>query len=223
VSDLEDEIEGLETRVNRLKTAVNESEQEVARQKAAASEAVSLIERYKKQLDNVKNSREFEALTKEIENQELEIQLTERKINQALKEIEAKSELLGVADERMKKKMKELETKQVELREIIEKTEKEEERLRKRSEKMRKNIEERLIKAYDKIRSSYRNGLAVVTVERNSCGGCFNKIPPQMQLEIAMRKKIVACEHCGRILVDDYILEGDAIDGAREMKESMEA
>ncbi|HQU59831.1 MAG TPA: C4-type zinc ribbon domain-containing protein, partial [Saprospiraceae bacterium] len=133
-------------------------------------------------------------------------------------EAENKQETLDATQERLNTKQKELESKKIELEQIIAKTEKEEEKLRKLSEKARKNIEERLIRAYDKIRKSYRNGMAVVTVERNACGGCFNQIPPQLQLEIAMRKKIIACEHCGRILVDDFIA-----DVGEEKKEAQEA
>ncbi len=219
VSDLEDEIAGLETRVNRLKGNIEELEEEIGRHNANIKEAEALIDRYNTQLDNVKNNREYDALTKELELQKLEIQLSQKKIAQASKEIESKQETLNATEERLSRKSKELETKQVELKEIIEKTEKEESALRKASEKARENIEERLLKAYDKTRKSYRNGLAVVTVERNSCGGCFNKIPPQMQLEIAMRKKIIACEHCGRILVDDFIMD----EGSEKEKKEMEA
>ena len=139
--------------------------------------------------------------------QRLDIQLFEKKIKEAKAGVEEKEQTLEGAEERLAKKAKDLERKKAELKEIIQKTEAEEADLRKKSDKARKSIEDRLLKAYDKIRSTYRNGLAVVTVERNSCGGCFNMIPPQTQLEIAMRKKIIACEHCGRILVDANILE----------------
>ncbi len=210
VSDLEDEIVGLQTRVNKLESAVKEIQVEASRHQANIDHANMLIERYQAQLDNVKNNREFEALTKELELQRLEIQLSEKKIRQSRIELDAKQETLAAAQERMSKRSAELEAKRVELQQIIEKTEKEEEKLRKKSDKARKGIEERLIRAYDRIRGSYRNGLAVAKVSRNSCGGCFNKIPPQMQLEIAMRKKIMACEHCGRILVDDFILQDEA-------------
>ena len=158
-------------------------------------------------MDNVKNNREFEALTKELELQKLEIQLSEKKIRQTMVEIENKTKTLDATVERKEKKEQDLNTKKVELEEIIEKTVSDEDKLQRKSERLKKKIEEWLLKAYDKIRSSYRNGLAVVQVERDSCGGCFNKIPPQLQLELAQRTKIIVCEHCGRILVDDYILE----------------
>jgi len=137
--------------------------------------------------------------------------MAEKRIKQARIDVAKQEESQANTEERLAKKKADLETKQVELNEIISKTENEERALRTESDAAREHIEERLIKAYDKIRTSYRNGLAVVTIQRDSCGGCFNKIPPQVQLEISMRKKIIACEHCGRILVDDYILTGDKI------------
>jgi hypothetical protein len=207
VSDLEDEMIGLETRVNRLESQLQDLRQDIVRHQNNIKEAEALIIRYEQQMDNVKNNREFDALTKEIELQRLEIQLSQKKINQANKDILAKDETLIAAKERMHSKAAELEAKKVELQQIIEKTEKEETDLNKKSEKARKLIEDRLLRAYDKTRKSYRNGLAVVTVSRNACGGCFNTIPPQQQLEIAQRKKIIACEHCGRVLVDEMIAE----------------
>lgn len=207
VSDLEDEMIGLETRVNRLESQLQDLRQDIVRHQNNIKEAEALIIRYEQQMDNVKNNREFDALTKEIELQRLEIQLSQKKINQASKDILAKDETLVAAKERMHSKAAELEAKKVELQQIIEKTEKEETELSKKSDKARKLIEDRLLRAYDKTRKSYRNGLAVVTISRNACGGCFNTIPPQQQLEIAQRKKIIACEHCGRVLVDELIAE----------------
>lgn len=207
VGDLEDEIAGLEIRTSKLRAAVKDLQGNVAKQQANIKEAETLIERYQTQLDNVKNNREFEALSKELEMQKLDIQLAEKRIRQGNVEIENKEETLRAAEDKLDKKKKDLELKKVELNEIISKTETEENILRADSNAARVHVEERLIKAYDKIRASYRNSLAVVTVQRDSCGGCFNKIPPQLQLEIAMRKKIIVCEYCGRILVDDYILD----------------
>ncbi len=206
VQDLEDEIAGLELRMTKMESVIKELQAEMNTHQGKIKESETTIQKYQIQLDNVKNNREFEALTKELEFQKLEIQLAEKKVRQSAADIEVKQETRNGIEERLQKKRKELETKREELDQIIEKTEKEEAELKKKSEKARKVIEERLIRAYDKIRTSYRNGLAVVTVERNSCGGCFNKIPPQLQLEIAMHKNIVACEHCGRILVDDSVL-----------------
>lgn len=206
VRDLEDEIVGLETRIGRLGDNVKGIEDEVARHNSNIKESEMLIERYERQMDNVKNNREYDALSKELELQRLEIQLSEKKIRESQGLIVNKQETLDAALGRLDNKKKDLDTKKVELEQIIVKTEKEEDRLRKKSEKARKNIETRLLKSYDKIRNAYRNGLAVVTVSRDSCGGCFNKIPPQVQLEIKMHKKIIACEHCGRVLVDDIIM-----------------
>ena len=205
VSDLEDEIAGLETRINRLTGQVASFDEEISSHRANIKEAEALIERYNSQLDNVKNNREYDALMKELEMQNLEIQLSEKKIRGIDKDKERKAETLAATQERLDAKTNDLKTKKVELEEIIKKTEKEEQQLRKQADKARKKIEDRLLKAYDRTRSNYRNGLAVVTVERNACGGCFNMIPPQLQLEISMQKKIIACEHCSRILVDDAI------------------
>ena len=206
VSDLEDEIAGLQTRIERLKQNIDDLAGEVSRHNANIQEADALILRYKSQMDNVKNNREYDALSKEIEMQELEKQLSSKKIREFQAQQETKQETLNAAEERLGTKSSELETKKVELKEIIAKTEKEEEKLNKKSDKAKKDIEDRLLKAYEKIRSNYRNGLAVVTVERDACGGCFNSIPPQVQLEIGLHKKVLVCEHCGRILVDENVL-----------------
>lgn len=202
VSDLEDEIVGLETRMNKLKDALKEVEDEVSKYQGNIKDCEALQQKYKKQLDDVKNNREFEALTKEIELQGLEIQLAEKKIGEAQKVIEVKQETLKEAKARYTAKRKNVDAKKVELEKIIEQTEKDERKLKRASTIAKKDIDERLLKAYSKIREAYRNGLAVVPVERDSCGGCFNQIPPQQQLEISLRRKIIACEHCGRILVD---------------------
>lgn len=209
VSDLEDEIVGLETRTNKLVASIDDFNSEISRHQANLKEAETLIERYEKQMDNVKNDREYGALQKELEIQKLEIQLSEKKIKEINLLVATKEETRKATQEKLDQKKKDLEAKKVELEKIIEKTEKETDKLLKKSEKAKKNIEERLLKAYSKVRNAYRNGLAVVTVERDACGGCFNQIPPQVQLEIAMRKKIIACEHCGRILVDNNILEAE--------------
>jgi predicted nucleic acid-binding Zn-ribbon protein len=206
VRDLEDEIAGLETRLRKLQNGVDDVEGELSRYNMTILESNALIERYKKQMDNVRNNREHDALSKEIELQELEIQLAEKRIREAKQNLEAKQGTLEASQKRLDAKKENLVAKQEELKKIIEKTEKEEEKLKRKSDRARKKIEERLLKAYDKVRKSYRNGLSVVTVSRNSCGGCFNKVPPQQQLELGMRKKIIACEHCGRVLVDDDIL-----------------
>ncbi|MEM7102523.1 MAG: C4-type zinc ribbon domain-containing protein [Bacteroidota bacterium] len=205
VQDLEDELEGLSTRVTNLENSISEYEGEMSRHKLNGKQAEALIDKYNAQQDNVKNNREYDALMKEIELQRLEIQLSEKKVKASQVMVDEKKELLGTAKDAKNRKEGDLELKKVELEKIIKDTDKEESSLRKKSDKARKSIEDRLLKAYDKIRGAYRNGLAVATVERNSCGGCFNKIPPQIQLEIAQHKKIIACEHCGRILVDPSV------------------
>ena len=202
VSDLEDEVVGLETRLNKLKEAVDDIESEISKHKANIEEAQTLEGRYKKQLDEVKNNREYDALSKEIELQGLEVQLSEKKIRDAQAQIGVRQETVDELQGRIDEKNTELEAKKVELEKIIAKTEKEERKLQKKSDAARKEIEPRLVKSYNKVRERYRNGLAIATVERDSCGGCFNKIPPQMQLEIGMHRKVIVCEHCGRILID---------------------
>ena len=206
VSDLEDDIAGLTTREKKLADTVHDLDHEIAQHKNNIKESEALIVRYKQQLDNVKNNREYDALNKEIDYQNLEIQLSEKKINKSIAEKASKEESLKTISDKIAIRTKDLEAKKAELAGIIEKTEKEEEKLIKESDKARKDIEARLLKAYDKIRSSYRNGLAVVPIARESCGGCFNKIPPQIQIEIGVMKNIIACEHCGRILIDEQFV-----------------
>jgi len=212
VSDLEDEIIGLETRVNKLAANLEDLEGEVSRHTGNLKEAEALIERYEKQTDNVKNDREYNALQKELEIQKLEIQLSEKKSGEIKGIIANKEETLKATQERFDQKKKDLDIKKVELEKIIEKTVKDTEKLIKKSDRAKKKIDERLLKAYLKVRTAYRNGLGVVTVERDSCGGCFNQIPPQVQLEIGMRKKVIACEHCGRVLVDNNILNAEPVE-----------
>jgi len=208
VSDLEDEITGLKTRSKKLETNVADVEHEINQHNANIKESEGLIVKYEKQLDNVKNNREFDALTKEIELQKLEIQLSQKKIREATVTRDTKKEALDTILAKLGSRSKDADNKKVELSKIIEKTEKEEAKLLKESDKARKEIDERLLTSYDKIRKTYRNGLAVVTVARGACGGCFNRIPPQLIIEIGVMKKIIACEHCGRVLIDEAILGG---------------
>lgn len=203
VADFEDELAGLNTRKNKLSESVQEIEKDIRQFQANMKDSEALIGKYEKQLEKVKNNREFDALNKEIELQRLDIQLMEKKIKESTQMKGTKAESLKGIEEKIELREKDLKVKKDELSNIIEKTEQEEEGLIKESGKERKNVEDRLLKAYDKIRTSYRNGLAVAIVKRESCGGCFNKIPPQKQIEIGMMKHIVACEHCGRILVDE--------------------
>ena len=207
VRDLEDEIEGLQIRVQKLEDAKKELQDAIAQHRNKIKDSETLIAKYGRQLDDVKNNREYEALTKEIELQRLDIQLSEKRIREVEVSVIAKDETLQAAKEKMAEKNKNLDNKKVELDKIIAKTEKDGNKLIKQSEAQRNVIEERLLKAYDRVRTSYRNGLAVVTVERDACGGCFNKIPPQLQLEISLQKKIIPCEHCGRILVDASVVD----------------
>ena len=205
VSDLEDEITGLETRLKNLNATVKDIEKEGQKFTTKITEGEALIKKYTKQLDDVKNNREFDALNKELEMQKLEIQLAEKKAREINDKVTAKNTVIKEAKEKLKAKKANLDIKKDELKSIIAKTEKEEKALRKSSSAAEAVIDERLLKAYHRIRNNYRNGLALVAIERDACGGCFNQIPPQIQLEVSQRKKIIACEHCGRILVDSEI------------------
>ena len=221
VSDLEDEIEGLRHRVNKMELSLEDINQEISEHNGNIKESNILIEKYKKQLDNVKNNREFEALTKELEYQTLEIQLSEKKIREANTKIEAKNEMIGEAKERLDFKEKDLELKKVELEEIIEKTETKEEALLKKVTRSEKVVEERLLNAFHKIRNRSKNGLAVVTIVRGTCGGCYNAVPPQIQIEISQKKEIIACENCGRVIVaDDIATSVDKIDRTVKVEEA---
>lgn len=205
IKDYEDHILGLKSRVDKLVTEINDSKDEISDMENKIKEAGSLKKKYNKQINNVKNNREYDALTKEIENQDLDMQLFEKKINEKTANIGSQEEYLKESKKAVKVVEKNLKEKQKELEVISKETEKEEQTLLKKQTKARKSIEDRLFKAYNKIRTTYKNGLAVVTVQRDSCGGCFAKIPPQRQLEMKQRKKIILCEHCGRVLVDDEI------------------
>jgi len=205
VQDLEDEIEGLATRVKNFNTEIKGLDDFISTKKLEMKEASTIIKKYEKQQKNVRNNREYDSLTKEIEFQNLEIQLCEKKIKEYQTTIESKGEVIGQAKSDLKERKDDLKYKKKELDEIISETEKEEKKLQKKSSSAAKIIEERLLIAYQSKRNNAKNGLAVVPVERSSCGGCFNKIPPQRQLDIRLHKKIIMCEHCGRILVDPEI------------------
>lgn len=203
VSDLEDEIEGLNARQNRIEEEMNGMQQFIESKKEIIKESGELVKKYEKQSDNVKNNREFEAINKEVEMQTLEVKLAEKHIKDATEDLAEKSKQLELAKKAITVKEGNLKGKKSELEKIIAETDKEEKQFKKLEEAARSSVEERLLLSYDKIRNNYRNGLAVVPVERDSCGGCFNAIPPQKQSEIKQRKKIIVCENCGRILVDD--------------------
>jgi predicted nucleic acid-binding Zn-ribbon protein len=207
VNDLEDEVEGLQTRANNIDSEINSINEYIDSRKNAKKEAEALIKKYEKQQDNVKNSREFEAITKEMEMQELEMKLCDKHIKDAGVRLQEAMNTKIQSQNQLEGKQEALAAKKGELDKIIKETEKEENELVKTSDKAKEKVEERLLTAYERIRASYRNGLAVVPVMRDSCGGCFNIIPPQRQAEIHQRKKIIVCEHCGRILVDSELNE----------------
>ena len=200
VQDLEDEVAGLQTRISNFESELKELETEISDRKNASKESESAISKYKEQQNNVRNNREYDSLSKEIEFQELEIKLHEKKTKEARFKVESKQEVLETAKQQLDFRTADLATKKAELDAIIAETQVDEDRLLKSSESAKKNIEERLLFAYDRLRTNAKNGLAVVPVDRDACGGCFNKIPAQRQLDIETKKKIIVCEHCGRIL-----------------------
>ena len=206
VSDLEDIVTGLETRLNNVTTEVEELDNQINEKKQAIKDFQANIKKYETQQGKVRNNREYDAITKEIEFQNLEIQLAEKRTKEAKAGVALKSDLLEKSKTEFEERTKDLKVKKGELDEIIAETEKEEVDLLKESEKASAKIEDRLLNAYKRIRANTRNGLAVVTVDRDACGGCYNKIPPQRQLDIKTNKKIIVCEHCGRVLVDGTII-----------------
>jgi predicted nucleic acid-binding Zn-ribbon protein len=207
VQDLEDDIAGLETRLGNLRDEVVSLEKSVQKKFNEISESEALIKKYEEQQKNVRNNREFDSLSKEIEYQNLEIELFNKKIREFNALIEEKKVVIKESEGTLAERKSDLDNKRSELDEIISDTQKEEEGLYKKLDKVQGIIEERLLTAYKRIRSNARNGLAVVPVQRDACGGCFNQIPPQRQLDIKSRKKIIVCEYCGRILVDDEIIK----------------
>ena len=223
VQDLEDEIAGLETRLENLKNEIKETDKMIAEKKQEISKSEDSIKKYTEQLDNVRNNREYDALTKEVEFQKLEIELQNKRIREAQRAKEDKEISLDIAERQYEEKGKDLEAKKAELEDIIAETHKDEEALMQKSQELGANIDERLLTAYRKIRGNARNGLAVVTVDRDACGGCFNKIPPQRQLDIRSRKKIIVCEYCGRILIDKYICDYDGSMQKADLEAAMEA
>lgn len=202
VQDLEDEIAGLTTRVEKIKNDIKEFEDAVKQKKAEIAEAQASVERYKTQLNDVKNNREYDTLSKEIEFQTLEIELCNKKIREANTKVEEKTADLKATEEQIADRRQALEEKKSELDEIMDETRAEEERLKEKAKELEVKIEPRLLASFKRIRKNARNGLGIVYVQRDACGGCFNKIPPQRQLDIKMHKKIIVCEYCGRILID---------------------
>ena len=222
VQDLEDELAGLETRLENLRSEISEADKSVATKKQEIAKSEELIKKYSEQLDNVRNNREYDALTKEVEFQKLEIELQQKRIREAQKTKAEKEVNLEISSKQYEEKRADLEAKKAELEDIVAETHKDEEALIKKSEQLAANIEDRLLTAYKRIRSNARNGLAVVTVDRDACGGCFNKIPPQRQLDIRSRKKIIVCEYCGRILIDKYICDYDGSAQKADLESAME-
>jgi len=207
VQDLEDELEGLGTRIEKIQLEIRNLDSEVAGKKIAIKDSLDLIKKYGAQQMNVRNNREYDSLSKEIEYQSLEVQLNEKKIKEFAATVELKKASVEEVQADYDERNKDLEVKKAELNDIVAETRKEEELLVERSVRQKKKIDERLLNAYERIRENARNGLAVVAVERDACGGCFNKIPPQRHLDIRLHKKIIVCEYCGRILVDDEIVK----------------
>jgi predicted nucleic acid-binding Zn-ribbon protein len=207
IEDLEDLLAGMQTRLDKLNSELDVVNNEILAKKNANLDAEALVKKYEKQLKNIKNNREFSSLTKELEYKTLEIQLNEKQMAELNAKTLHKDEVINEVKAQVADKEEELAVKNKELAAIIKETEKEEKVLLKKSEKAQEVIEERILKSYTRIRSKVVNGLAVVSVDRNACGGCFNQIPPQRQLDIQMHKKVIVCEHCGRILVDSNILD----------------
>lgn len=205
VQDLEDEIAGLKTRINNFHDEIKSLETATSNRKTAIEESKALIAKYTEQQNNVRNNREFDSLSKEIEFQNLEIELSEKRIREHTIDLTNKKEAIEASQTQLNEREADLESKQQELEEITSETQIETDKLNSKAEKIETRIEERLLTAFRRIRKNARNGLAVVTVERDACGGCFNKIPPQRQMDIAFRKKVIVCEYCGRILVDKDI------------------
>ena len=202
VQDLEDEIAGLTTRVEKIKDEIEDFQQAVTQKKAEIAAAQISVKKYNEQLDDVQNNREYDTLKKEIEFQTLEIELCNKKIREAATKVEERKSDLKRAEEHIDDRKQALEEKKNELDEIIEETRAEEERLRDKAKDLEMKVEPRLLTSFKRIRKNARNGLGIVYVQRDACGGCFNKIPPQRQLDIKMHKKIIVCEYCGRIMID---------------------
>jgi len=217
VQDLEDEIAGLTTRIEKASADVVEMTKGVAENKNTIEVSKAAIAKYQEQQDHVSNNREFDSLNKEIEFKNLEVELAEKRIREFTSAINAKKEDIEANKALVAEKQQDLEVKKSELQEIIEENRQEEERLREKCKNLELNIEPRLLQSFKRIRNNTRNGLGIVYVQRESCGGCFNKIPPQRQLDIRMRKKIIVCEYCGRIMIDPELA------GVKEEAKKVEA
>ncbi len=202
VQDLEDEIAGLMIRIDKINNDIKEFQSAISQKKAEINEAQASVERYKAQLNDVKNNREYDTLSKEIEFQTLEIELCNKKIREANAKVEEKQQDLQANEELINDRRLALEEKKNELDEIMDETRAEEDKLKEKAKELELKIEPRLLMSFKRIRKNARNGLGIVYVQRDACGGCFNKIPPQRQLDIKIHKKIIVCEYCGRIMID---------------------
>ncbi len=222
VQDLEDEIEGLTTRIDKIKTEINDFQKAISMKKGEISDAEASVARYKTQLNDVKNNREYDTLSKEIEFQSLEIELCNKKIREANTRIQEKQNELALNEALISERREDLDVKKSELEEIVTETRAEEEKLKEKVKDLEAKIESRLLTSFKRIRKNAHNGLGVVYVQRDACGGCFNKIPPQRQLDIKMHKKIIVCEYCGRIMIDPELagVKIDKVTGVEEKKTS---
>ena len=220
VQDLEDEIEGLNTRVEKIQNEISEFQKAIVQKKGEIVTAEASVNRYKSQLDEVKNNREFDTLSKEIEYQSLEIELCNKKIREAENRIQEKNDELATCNATIQERQEDLDIKKGELDEIIAETRAEEDKLKEKVKDLESKIEPRLLTSFKRIRKNARNGLGIVYVQRDACGGCFNKIPPQRQLDIKMHKKIIVCEYCGRIMIDPELagVKIDKVLGTEEKK-----
>jgi len=205
VQDLEDEITGLQTRIQNFQLDGKDIDTSIGQQRIKIADSTALIEKYKEQLDNVRNNREFDNLSKEIEYQGLEVELAEKRIKEFSLEAKTVTEDIEKSRTLLAERQIDLKSKKDELDEIISETKIQEEQLREKAKQIEATIESRLLAAFKRIRKSARNGLSIVYIQRDACGGCFNKIPPQRQLDIKLRKKIIVCEHCGRIMIDPQL------------------
>jgi predicted nucleic acid-binding Zn-ribbon protein len=203
VADLEDDVAQLETRIQKIKAELDDLEDDIVTRKNLIKDAQANIKKYEGQLTDVKNNREYDAISKEVEIQGLDIQVSEKKIREFEYEISTKTQIYEKAAADLESRKSDLDAKKAELGTITAETQKEEEELNSQAEAAKESIEPRLLTAYSRLRGNAKNGLAVVTIQRDSCSGCFNQIPPQRQSDIRQRKKIIVCEHCGRILVDE--------------------
>lgn len=218
VEDLEDEIEGLKTRIDKAKNEIAAVRSAINEFKTKADIANGLVAKYKEQLDNVRNNREYDSLSKEIEFQSLEVELCNKRIRENSQVERIKEELVESSEDALEERRRNLALKQEELEEIVEETKADEDRLREKARDLELMIEPRLLTSFKRIRKSSRNGLGIVYVQRDACGGCFSKIPPQKQLDVRMRKKIIVCEYCGRILIDPELAGVKTETAAKEEK-----